>query len=166
MRAATSLFFCLLVAGCGFIPQTVSLSDPRIKPLLDAIAAVDRAALGFTPIEPNVKVRWESRPRRDYDQMLHIYGRTSRRISFRRSGSGFRWTGEQEIYTGPHTYDSVDGKYREQITVTYETESVATHGYPLNQLQITYHGEDQRLRWSARLQRDDIKPVLREWGYQ
>ena len=166
MRAAACVAFSLLLGGCGFIPERVSLSDPRIKPLLDALAAVDRGSLGFTPISPDAKITWERRPRRDYDQMLHIYGRTSRTISFRRTDSGFRWTGEQEIYTGPHTYESVDGKYREQITVTYEIEPVATHGYPLKRLLITYHGEDPRLRKPVDLSWEEIRPILREWGYQ
>ena len=166
MRAAVCVAFSLILAGCGFIPQGVSLSDPRIKPLLDAVAAVDRASLGFTPIPADADVRWERRPRRDYDQMLHIYGRTSRTIAFRKTDSGFRWIGEQEIYTGPHTYDSPDGKYREQVTVTYEIESVATHGYPLKQLRITYRGEDPRLREHGMLTWGQARPILREWGYQ
>jgi hypothetical protein len=166
MRATVCVAFSLLLAGCGFIPERISLSDPRIKPLLDAIAVVDRTSLGFTPIEADAKVTWERRPRRDYDQMLHIYGRTSRTISFRKTDSGFRWTGEQEIYRGPHTYDSVDGKYREQITVTCELEPVAMHGYPLKQLLITYHGEDPRLRKPVGLSWEEVRPILREWGYQ
>jgi hypothetical protein len=166
MRAAVCVALSFILVGCGFIPQRVSLSDPRIKPLLDAVAAVDRASLGFTPIRADVNVTWERRPRRDYDQMLHIYGRTSRTIAFRKAASGFRWIGEQEIYTGPRTYESVDGKYREQITVTYEIEPVATHGYPLKQLLITYHGEDPRLRKPIGLSWDEIRPILREWGYE
>ena len=59
--------------------------------------------------------------------VLHVYGRTSRTIAFRRTDSGFRWTGEQEIYTGPHTYASVDGKYREQITVTFAAFEAIRH---------------------------------------
>jgi hypothetical protein len=165
MRASPIAVICLTLASCGFIPQSVSLSDARIKPLLDAVAAVDRASLGFTPIPPDAKVRWERRPRRDYDAMLHIYGRTSRTIAFRKTAEGFRWIGEQEIYTGPHTYDSVDGKYREQISVTYETEPVATHGHPLKQLLIMYHGEDPRLPKPMGLTWADIKPILNEWGF-
>jgi hypothetical protein len=166
MRATASLVVCLFFAGCGFIPEHASLSDSRIKPLLDAVAAVDRASLGFTPIQADAKVTWERRPQRDYDQMLHIYGRTSRTIAFRKTESGFRWIGEQEIYTGPHTYDSVDGKYREQMTVTYKGEQVAMHGHPLKRLVITYHGEDSRLRHLRGLTWDEVRPILREWGYQ
>ena len=165
MRRSLIAIACFVLASCGFIPQNVSLSDPRIKPLLDAVAATDRASLGFTPISPDAKVRWERRPRRDYDAMLHIYGRTSRTIAFRRTAEGFRWIGEQEIYTGPHTYDSVDGKYREQISVTYETEPVATHGLPLGELRIMYRGEDPRLRKQKGLTWTDIKPILNEWGF-
>jgi hypothetical protein len=165
MGAALMAVFCFTLASCGFIPERVSLSDSRIKPLLDAVAAADRASLGFTPIPPDAKVTWERRPRRDYDAMLHIYGRTSRTVSFRKTAEGFRWTGEQEIYTGPHTYDSVDGNYREQISVTYKTDSVATPGDPLKQLSIRYHGEDPRLRRRKELTWADIKPILNEWGF-
>jgi hypothetical protein len=111
-------------------------------------------------------VTWERRPRRDYDAMLHIYGRTSRTIAFRKSAEGFRWIGEQEIYTGPHTYDSVDGKYREQISITSKTEAVAAQEQPSKQLSIRYHGEDSRLRKLKNLRWEDIKPILNEWGFE
>lgn len=156
---------CFALGSCGFIPEGVALSDPRIKPLLDAIAAADRASLGFTPIPPDADVRWERRPRRDYDAMLHIYARTSRTISFRKTAEGFRWSGEQEIYTGPNTYDSVDGKYREHISVTYKTDRAASQELQLKDLSIRYWGEDARLRRPKDLTWAEIKPVLTEWGF-
>ena len=162
MGAALIAVLCFTLASCGFIPESVSLSDPRIKPLLDAVSAVDRASLGFTPIPPNADVTWERRPRRDYDAMLHIYGRTSRTIAFRKTAEGFRWISEAERYTGPHTYDSVDGEYREYISVSYKTEPAARAGHPL---KIRYRGEDPRLRRRKDLTWADIKPILNEWGF-
>jgi hypothetical protein len=162
MRASLVAIICFTLTGCGFIPERVSLSDPRIKPLLDAVAAADRASLGFTPISPDADVSWERRPRRDYDAMLHIYARTSRTISFRKTAEGFRWSGEAEKYTGPHTYDSVDGKHREYISVSYKTEPATTPGHPV---KIRYWGEDPRLQRRKDLTWADIKPILKEWGF-
>lgn len=65
----------------------------------------------------------------DYDAMLHIDGVTSRTVAFRRVGEAYKWIGEQETHTGPNTYTSVDGTFKESITVTYETEPVS--GFPL-----------------------------------
>lgn len=166
MRTSLIAVICLPLAGCGFIPESVSLSDPRIKPLLDAVAAADRASLGFTPISPDAQVTWERRPRRNYDAMLHIYGRTSRTISFRKTAEGFRWIGEGESYTGPHTYDSVDGEYREYISVRYQTERVGGYGPPPKQVSIRYRGENPRLRRLKNLTWADVKPILNEWGFE
>src|SRR4051812_27869093 len=97
----------LLLPSCGFIPEKVSWSDPRLSPLLKAIDAVDRASLGFTPIDRSSIVRLESRPQAKYDAMLHIDGKTSRTIAFRRTPEGYKWIHEQEIHTGPRTYKTV-----------------------------------------------------------
>src|SRR5216110_1824250 len=85
----------LLLNSCGFVPEKVSWNDPRLAPLLKAIDAVDRASLGFTPIDRTSIVRLESRPQRGYDAMLHIDGRTSRTIAFRKTSGGYKWTHEQ-----------------------------------------------------------------------
>ncbi len=62
--------------------------------------------------------------------MLHIASRTYRTIAFRRDGQGYRWIGEQETFTGPHKYTTVDGTFNEEIVLTYEVEHVS--GPPLN----------------------------------
>src|SRR3954470_24233329 len=85
----------VVVNSCGFIPESVSWSDPRLDPMIKAIDAVDRPSFGFTPIEPSSKVRLQSRPRARYDVMLHIYGRTSRTIAFRKPPNGYKWIHEQ-----------------------------------------------------------------------
>lgn len=130
--------------------------------MLKAIDAVDRASLGFTPIERSSTVRLESRPRRGYDAMLHIYGRTSRTIAFRRNGDKYRWIHEQEIHTGPKSYKTVDGTFREQIVVTSGTESVS--GQAANEVHVNYHGEDARLSRRRHLTLEQVRPIIAEWS--
>jgi hypothetical protein len=56
----------------------------------------------------------------------------------------------------------VDGVFNEAITLTYETQSIS--GYPINQLNVSYRGEDPRLE-APKLTFAAVKPTLREWGY-
>jgi len=95
--------------------------------------------------------------------MLHISSKTSRTIAFRKTSNGYRWIGDQEIFQGPKEYRTVDGTLHEQLTLTYEVESVS--GFPTSRLNITYHGEDPRLAGRSSLSLADVKPILREWGY-
>ena len=139
------------------------MSDPRIQPLLSAAASFQRTRYGFTPIPKQADVQWESKPRGGYDAMLHIYSKTSRTISFRKDGNGYRWIGEQEMFEGPKEYASVDGTFKEHIILTYEIEHVS--GFPLNRLNVTYWGEDHRLADRDDLTLSDVMPILKEWGY-
>jgi hypothetical protein len=93
--------------------------------------------------------------------MLHLAD--DRTISFRKTERGYKWTGEQESFKGPKQYKTVDGTFYEQITLTYEVEHVS--GYPLNRLNITYHREEPRLSNLRGLTLNEIKPILKEWGY-
>lgn len=74
--------------------------------------------------------------------------------------SGYEWIGEQEIHTGPRTYSSVDGTFKEQISITYEIQHVS--GAPLNQVSVHYYGDDPRLAHRT-LTLTDVKPILQEW---
>lgn len=130
--------------------------------MVAAIAKVDRASLGFTLIPTNAIVRLESRPHDGYDAMLHIDGDTSRTIAFRKTPNGYKWIGEQEGYTGPKTYTTVDGTFHEMIFVTYETENVS--GVPLNKIFVQYFGENARLTKRNNLALADVKPILAEWS--
>jgi len=161
--SAIFLLLTLSVTGCDLIPRNVGMDDPRIQPLLKAAAKFDRTAYGFTPIPNAADVRWESKPTRTYDAMLHISTKTSRTIAFRRAGSGYRWIGEQEDFEGPRMYKTVDGTFHEAFTFTYDAESVS--GFPTNQLNITYRGEDSRFLWPKHLTLTDVRPTLRKWGY-
>ncbi len=140
------------------------MDDPRLTELLAAARQFDRAEYGFTQIPTTGDVRLEvARGGGAYDRMLHIYGRTSRTIAFRKTPDGWRWIHEQEIFEGPKKYTTVDGTFNESICLTYETERVAH--YRTNQLNISYSGEDKRLARPKEPTLDDIRPVLREWGY-
>jgi len=166
-RGALSLVLALLLVSqavaCGIFPEDVVVSDARVQPLLKAAAAFDRTKYGFSPLPASGRVRLESTPRAGYDAMLHLGGKTSRTIGFRKNASGYFWIGEQEIFHGPRTYTSVDGTFQEQITLTFEKEHVS--GVPLNRLSIFYTGEDSRLAGHSDLSSKDVKPILHEWGY-
>lgn len=156
------LFLAILLVGCDRFPQKVAMSDPRIQPLLKAASSFDRDTYGFTPIPASAEVRFESHPTQRYDAMLHIESKTSRTIAFRKAGDGYKWIGEQEIFQGPKKYKTVDGTFYEQVTLTYDTETIS--GYPRNQLNVTYSGEDPRLEFPKKLTLAIVKPVLKEWG--
>jgi hypothetical protein len=161
-RALWVATFALLFASCGFIPQKVSWDDSRLIPLLKAIEAVDRSSLGFTPIDRSSTVRLESRPRAGYDAMLHIDGKTSRTIAFRKTPDGYKWIHEQETYTGPKTYKNVDGTFHEQIVITYGIEPVS--GHAANKLHVEYWGEDPRLPAHQPLTLEQVRPIIAEWN--
>ena len=165
MRLAL-LVLTVCASACGFVPEPVSFDDPRVEALMAAVSSVDRASLGFSAIEPTARLRLEWRPRAGYDAMLHVAGKTSRTIAFRRSAGAFEWIGEQEIFEGPAEYDSVDGRFRETITITFE--KVPLSGAPLDEVYIRYHGEDPRLLDLSnqdRLSLQEVLPVLVAWGY-
>lgn len=150
-----------LLASCGFVPEKVSWSDPRLAPMLQAIAAVDRAALGFTPIASTSSVRLELRSGGGYDAMLHIAGATSRTVAFRKTPGGYQWIHEQESHTGPKTYTTADGTLQERISVTYGTAPIS--GHAPNQLHIVYWGEDPRLPAHRPLTLEQVRPIIAEW---
>lgn len=152
----------LALASCGFVPEKVSWSDPRLALMRKAIEAVDRDSLGFTAIDPTSTVRLESHPRAGYDAMLHIYGQTSRTIAFRRTPEGYKWIHEQETYSGPKTYTTVDGTFHEQIVVSYGTEAVS--GHTPNKLHVEYWGEDSRLLPHQPLTLEQVRPIIAEWN--
>jgi hypothetical protein len=157
------LLFAMLLVGCDRFPRKVAMDDPRIQPLLKAAASFDRTSYGFTPIPASAEVRFESHSTERYDAMLHIDSKTSRTIAFRKSERGYRWTGEQETFQGPNQYTTVDGTFYEHITLTYEIEAIS--GFPINQINVTYSGEDPRLEFPKKPTLATVRPILKEWGY-
>jgi hypothetical protein len=162
-----------MTVNCGFIPERVSREDPRLAPMFDAIARVDRRALGFTPIESDaiIRIEWAHRKRDSflglgptkYDAMLHVSGKTSRTVAFKRVGDEYEWIGEQEIFDGPRRYDSVDGTFNEAITITYDRVPIS--GFPLNTIAILYTGDEPDLAEARQLSLADVRPWLKKWGY-
>lgn len=150
-------------AGCdhGLFPEKVLLSDPKIQPFLDAMEQVDRASLGFTPVTTNSDIKLELASGGAYDAMLHVYGATSRTISFRKTESGYRWTGEQEVYQGPKWYQTVDGTFREFMVIEYQTERI--NGIPTNQLYIRYSGDDTNLI-GREFTLAEVLPITAKWS--
>jgi hypothetical protein len=189
MHRFTYLLFAIaLVAlsGCGIrsesgvssegvvpnqAPKPVSMSDTNLIPMLTAIAAVDRASLGFTPISPTAKILLETVDRENwkqeypaplYDAMLHIYGETERTISFKKTSDGYQWIGEQEIHYGPKSFTDANGStYQEHLVIEYWTEPI--NGIPINQIHVSYIGEDSRLAGRHDLTLAEIEPILDSW---
>lgn len=158
---AVLLTVILAVEGCGLIPEKVSLTDPRVEPLLKAMDQVDRTALGFTPVTTNAQINLELHSGGAYDAMLHVYGATSRTIAFRKTQSGYRWISEQEIYEGPNWDQTVDGTFRESMVIEYQTEPV--NGIPTNQLYIRYTGSDTNLI-GRKFTLTEVRPILEKWS--
>jgi hypothetical protein len=157
----------LILVGCTFTPQTVSIHDPRVLPLLRAASTFNRAAYGFTPLPIAGDVQLElNTPWESYDAMLHIYGKTSRTIAFRKRANGYAWIGEQETFEGPKRFESPDGTFNEEIVLTYEIEPVSISGGSLDRLYVSYAGDDPRLVSRGTLTLADVRPILAEWGYQ
>jgi hypothetical protein len=145
------------------VRPSYSVDDEILRPYLSALEKVDRASLGFTPISVNDRIEIEyavGAP--GYDVMLHTYAETSRTIAFRKTADGsYEWIGEQEIFTGPHRYETVDGVFNEQIVITYDKVSIS--GAPVNQVYITYNGDDPRFTGKSLLTLQEVRPILEEW---
>jgi hypothetical protein len=77
--------------------------------------------------------------------------------------------GEQEIFEGPRMWDSPDGRFHEQVAITFYKEAV----FGQNQgLTIQYVGPDQRLMMpkpetpNYSLTLKEIGPLLEKWGFR
>lgn len=163
LTAASVMLGSAIPGGCGLTPQRLPFDDPRVQELLRAADAASAHRFAFTSVSPDTDIRLE-RASSSYDRMLHVYGPTSRTIAFRQQADSFVWIGEQEIYKGPKTYTDVDGTHFEQIVVTYELQPIS--GYPINQLNIEYSGQDPRLASKENLALREVVPILREWDYE
>jgi hypothetical protein len=131
--------------------------------MFDAIGRVDRTRLGFTaiPIDAQVRVEWHPMFDKAYDVMLHIDGKTSRTVAFKRTAQDYEWVGEQEILK---TYEMPDGTFHESITITFERVPVS--GFPRNRVNVLYAGNDPALSRTVELTLADVHPYLKKWGYR
>jgi hypothetical protein len=162
MRTFVSIILLTsLLLACGLAPRKVSPDSEELRPFYKAMAASPRLSLGFTPIEPSSDIRIEGHPRSNYDAMLHIYGKTSRTIAFKKVANEYIWIGEQEIYTGPRRYSTADGDSNEEVVVDYETVPLA--GFPLSKLAVTYHGPDVALSRNLNRTLPEVQPMISKW---
>src|SRR5579872_2322523 len=106
-----------VLSGCGAkegtqpLNKRVGRSDANVVLMLQAVGAVNRAALGFAPILSNTEL-WVGEPSPGYSQMLEVYPasqRTCRTIVFRNRQDGYAWIGEMEIHYGPKKFTTFQG---------------------------------------------------------
>src|SRR6266566_363044 len=122
----TVILLLVLASGCMRM-QTVNLGDPALEPFA-SMYSVERSQYGFTPIPKTGPVSLEGKSfHGGYDAMLHFGGNPSRTIAFRWDGKAYQWIGEQEIFEGPRMWDTPDGRFHEQVCITFYKE--AAHGY-------------------------------------
>jgi hypothetical protein len=161
----------VFLSGCD--RGKVSLSDPQLAPMLQAIEAVDRAALGFTPIPTNAVVHLYSSVE-GCDAMLCIDNTPAvnagvhRSIGFRKAVTGYKWLLETEIHFGPKTFTQIGNTdhqrhtAHEWIVITYDTRR--SSGDTPNKLHVHYEGPDSRIANGKDLTLDEVRPILAEWS--
>jgi hypothetical protein len=101
--------------------------------------------------------------------MLHFGGNPSRTIAFRWDGGAYQWLGEQEIFEGPRTYETPDGRFQEHVSITFYKEATSDE---FQGLTIDYSGPDEELaklrsnrpNWSLTLA--EVNPLLEKWGFR
>jgi hypothetical protein len=104
--------------------RTVDIGDPALRPFA-SMYSVDRNQYGFTPVPRTGPVSIERNSSfGGYDAMLHFGGNPSRTIAFRWDGKSYQWLGEQEIFQGPRMWETADGRYHEQVAITFYKEAV------------------------------------------
>jgi len=148
--------------------RTVQMGDSALKPFA-SMYSVDRAQYGFSPLPTSGPVSIEGKSSRGgYDAMLHIGGRTSRTIAFRRDGNVYQWLGEQEIFEGPRMWDTPDGRFHEHVVITYYKQAVFGE---FQGLTIQYSGPEEKLMMPREgpnhgLTLNEVNPMLEKWGYR
>ncbi len=155
----------LALTACGLAPGPIDLDDQRVQPLLEAMRVVDREGLDFTALPHDAEFRLEGRAvnrlqalligkMQNYDAMLHVCGKTSRTIVFARRVKGS--SGSENRRPTPAPGDS--------IRPTECSQRVKISGAPLEQVYISYSGENPELAWPRELTLADIEPYLKKWG--
>jgi hypothetical protein len=154
-RLLTIVVMGLLVSLSGCM-RSVQIGDPALKPY-DSMYSVDRTQNGFTPLPKTGTVWIEGRSLSgDYDAMLHFGGNPSRTVAFRWNGKTYQWLGEQEDFEGPGDYETPDGRFHEDVAISYYKE--AADAVPKG-LWIQYFG----LKPSS-LTLEEATPLIKKWG--
>src|ERR1035437_7907917 len=134
----------IYLAGWYFGTRMISLSDPRLAPMLQAIDASDRVALGFSSIPTNAVVYLHSHSdaRSDVGIIVFdspaLYYEIYRGIEFRKTETGYKWIRELETHPGPNTFKQSGHTKHEEIYIAYDTTEVM--GITPNKLHIHYEG--------------------------
>jgi len=170
MRIIQLLFILpvVVLTGCNFRTQTVLLSDPQLVPMLQAIAASDRASLGFAAIPTDALVYLNSRPntRRDVEMLIFDsparYDGIYRNIEFRKTVTGYKWLREFEHQPGPMTFTKSGHTTHESIFISFDTDE--SSGSLPGRLDVSYTGPDSRLALRKDLTLDKVRPILAEWN--
>ena len=136
--------------------------------MLQAMAAVDRAALGFTPLPTNAVVHLDRRSGARYDAILIIFDTPARyhgvyrNIEFGKTATGYKWLREFETHPGPRTFNQSGHTAHEEISITYDTTGIS--GVRPNKLYVHYNGFDSRIADREDLTLDEVRPILAEWS--
>ena len=140
--------------------------------MLQAMAAVDRTAMGFSSIPSNAVVYLVNRPlRRDAAITIFdteaLYQEIYRDVEFRQTATGYVWEYEIELHPGPRTFKQSGHTAHEKIYLIYDATGIS--GVTSNKVHVRYEGPDNRLdngRFpSGRdLALEEVRPVLEEWS--
>lgn len=156
-----------LASSCPQERDPVPVNDPRLVQYWAAATAFSRTQYGFSALPTSGDVMWESHPSEGYAvlQTCQLNNRVYRTIHFRLDAGPIRWIGEQQVFRSGRTYEHWDaGNLLEELVFDFEIERVA--GFPLNQINIVYHGPDGNLaNRSKPISLDEAHTILRTWGF-
>lgn len=148
-----------------------SISDPRLAPMLQAMAAVDRGSMGFSAIPTNAVIYLVNHPeRRDAAMRIFnteaLYQGVYRDLEFRKTATGYIWEFEIECQPGPTTFKQSGHTAHEEIYIIYDATGIS--GVTPNQVHVRYHGPDNpldrgRFPSGKDLELEQVRPVLEEW---
>jgi hypothetical protein len=158
----------VFLPGCGNKTRTLSISDPQLAPILQAVAASDRATLGFSSIPTNAVVYLDSRSDVRHDVNIIVFDSPAlyydihRDIELRKTETGYQWIRELETHPGPKTFTQSGHTKHEEIYIAYDTTQVM--GITPNKLHIHYEGPGSQFASGKELKLDQVRPFLAEWS--
>jgi hypothetical protein len=143
-----------------------SLMDEQVKPFLQAINQSNRLSLGFSPLPADAQVIIQYYEYSSSATMFVSVGPhtdwgsyTDWEIHFDKKDGIYQWTGENETYAGPHSYENI---YIEYTTKQGWPYIVRQTDMPPNTLIVEYRGDDPRLT-KPNLTLEYVQPILAEW---
>jgi hypothetical protein len=138
------------------------MDDPSLKPFANMLV-VDRAQYGLSPLPRDARVTVEDEPKCysncGYDAMLHIRDKASHTVVFRKENGVYKWAGEQEECWGPREYRTLNGRFKESLTISY-FEHVEGQ---LDGLHISYRKPEDIFGLQA-ISVSTATTILKSWG--